>query len=68
MARNNREYDVLTKEIEFQSLEIRLCEKHKGIYCSGKSKERGDRNTVIKTWMKERKDLEAKKSGWKGCF
>ena len=25
--RNNREYDVLTKEIEFQSLEIELCEK-----------------------------------------
>ena len=42
-VRNNREYDVLTKEIEFQSLEIELCEKRiKGIYCSGKSKERGD--------------------------
>ena len=26
-VRNNREYDVLTKEIEFQSLEIELCEK-----------------------------------------
>ncbi|MBQ9636625.1 MAG: hypothetical protein IJV36_01855 [Prevotella sp.] len=26
-VKNNREYDVLTKEIEFQSLEIQLCEK-----------------------------------------
>lgn len=26
-VRNNREYDVLTKEIEFQNLEIQLCEK-----------------------------------------
>ena len=26
-VRNNREYDVLTKEIEFQSLEVELCEK-----------------------------------------
>ena len=25
---NNREYDILTKEIEFQSLEIELCEKN----------------------------------------
>lgn len=27
MVRNNREFDALTKEIEFQSLEIQLCEK-----------------------------------------
>ncbi len=26
-VRNNREYDSLTKEIEFQNLEIQLCEK-----------------------------------------
>lgn len=26
-VRNNREYDVLTKEIEFQTLEVELCEK-----------------------------------------
>lgn len=26
-VRNNREYDTLTKEIEFQNLEIQLCEK-----------------------------------------
>ncbi len=27
-VRNNREFDLLSKEIEFQSLEIKLCEKH----------------------------------------
>lgn len=27
-VRNNREFDLLTKEIEFQTLEIELCEKH----------------------------------------
>jgi len=27
-VRNNREYDILSKEIEFQSLEIELAEKH----------------------------------------
>ena len=26
-VRNNREYDFLSKEIEFQTLEIELCEK-----------------------------------------
>ena len=27
-VRNNREFDALTKEVEFQNLEIELCEKH----------------------------------------
>ncbi len=27
-VRNNREFDLLSKEIEFQTLEIQLCEKH----------------------------------------
>lgn len=27
-VRNNREFDLLTKEIEYQTLEIELCEKH----------------------------------------
>ncbi len=27
-VRNNREFDLLSKEIEFQELEIQLCEKH----------------------------------------
>jgi hypothetical protein len=27
-VRNNREFDMLTKEVEFQTLEIELCDKH----------------------------------------
>ena len=27
-VRNNREFDLLTKEVEFQTLEIELCDKH----------------------------------------
>ena len=41
--RNNREYDVLTKEIEFQSLEIELCEKRIKEYIAAEKEERGDR-------------------------
>ncbi|MCM1310686.1 MAG: C4-type zinc ribbon domain-containing protein [Bacteroides sp.] len=31
-VRNNKEYDILSKEIEFQQLEIQLAEKHLGEY------------------------------------
>lgn len=31
-VRNNREFDLLSKEIEFQTLEIELCEKHLNEY------------------------------------
>lgn len=31
-VRNNREFDLLTKEVEFQTLEIELCEKHLNEY------------------------------------
>lgn len=27
-VRNNREFDLLSKEVEFQTLEIELCDKH----------------------------------------
>ena len=61
-VRNNREYDSLTKEIEFQTLEIELCEKkikeHKA--------EIAAKQEIIdstKTNIKEREgDLEAKKA------
>ena len=45
-VRNNREYDFLTKEIEFQSLEIELCEKRIKEFSADR----------------EEKDLEQKKS------
>ncbi|MDE5901228.1 MAG: hypothetical protein K2H33_07730, partial [Muribaculaceae bacterium] len=31
-VRNNKEYDILSKEIEYQSLEVELAEKHLGEY------------------------------------
>ena len=61
-VRNNREYDVLTKEIEFQSLEVELCEKRIREYTAGiKSKE----EEIVKSeqLLEERKkDLELKKN------
>ena len=61
-VRNNREYDVLTKEIEFQSLEVELCEKRiKEYTASIKSKE----EEIVKSnnLLEERqKDLEVKKN------
>lgn len=32
VVRNNKEYDILSKEIEFQQLEVKLAEKHLGEY------------------------------------
>ena len=61
-VRNNREYDVLTKEIEFQSLEVELCEKRiKEYTASIKAKE----EEIVKSneLLEERKkDLEVKKN------
>lgn len=34
-VRNNREFDMLSKEVEFQTLEIELCEKHINEYNRG---------------------------------
>lgn len=61
-VRNNREYDVLTKEIEFQSLEVELCEKRiREFTASIKAKEE---EIVKSTQMLEerKKDLEVKKN------
>ena len=56
-VRNNREYDVLTKEIEFQSLEVELCEKRIREYTAGiKSKE--------EEIVKSEQLLEERKKDW----
>ena len=61
-VRNNREYDVLTKEIEFQSLEVELCEKRiKEFTANIKVKE--EEISKSKNLLEERsKDLEIKKN------
>jgi len=61
-VRNNREYDVLSKEIEFQSLEVELCEKRirEALAAEKAKNEEIERSTVA---LEEReKDLEAKKA------
>jgi predicted nucleic acid-binding Zn-ribbon protein len=60
-VRNNREYDALTKEIEFQNLEIQLCEKRiKEFQTSIKIKEEQGKSTEEK-FKERRNDLDIKK-------
>ena len=61
-VRNNREYDVLTKEIEFQTLEVELCEKRiKEFTASIQAKEEEIEKSTLA--LEERqKDLEVKKN------
>ena len=61
-VRNNREYDVLSKEIEFQTLEIELCEKRiREAQAAEKARnEEMERSLAV---LEERKqDLDAKKA------
>ncbi|MDR0961242.1 MAG: C4-type zinc ribbon domain-containing protein [Mediterranea sp.] len=61
-VRNNREYDFLSKEIEFQTLEIELCEKKIKEF-SAQEQERTAEATKSESVLSERKqDLEIKKS------
>lgn len=60
-VRNNREYDSLSKEIEFQTLEIQLCEKRIKEF----SARLADKNAMIeesrKVFNDRKGDLDAKK-------
>lgn len=61
-VRNNREYDSLTKEIEFQTLEIELCEKRIREF-TAEMATKTEQATSSKQLLSDRKgDLEAKKS------
>lgn len=61
-VRNNREYDTLTKEIEFQNLEIQLCEK-KIKEAQVKVNDRTQDCERAKQAMEERKaDLDSKRA------
>jgi len=60
-VRNNREFDSLSKEIEYQTLEIELCEKRIREF-SNQIKEKGETIEESKKVLEERKiDLENKK-------
>ena len=61
-VRNNREYESLTKEIEYQSLDIQLCEKRIND-CTKKSEMLKISLNETNTRLEERKgDLELKKN------
>ncbi len=61
-VRNNREYDNLSKEIEFQELEIELSEKRIREATIGKENKTAEKENTL-TRLSERKlDLEQKKS------
>lgn len=61
-VRNNREYDSLSKEIEFQTLEIELCKKKITEFTSQKN-DKTEQIEQAKTILEERKgDLDGKKS------
>lgn len=61
-VRNNREYDFLSKEIEFQTLEIELCEKRIKEFTE-QEEEKSKEVVQCTTTLEERqKDLDVKKN------
>lgn len=60
-VRNNREFDNLSKEVEFQTLEIELCEKRIREYTAARESKIAEQQ-ITKDKLSERKlDLEQKK-------
>ena len=61
-VRNNREYDLLAKEIEFQTLEVEFCEKKIRQY-TAEQKNKEEEIARTEALLEERlKDLEEKRS------
>ncbi|MEE4176137.1 MAG: C4-type zinc ribbon domain-containing protein [Bacteroides sp.] len=61
-VRNNREYDSLSKEIEFQTLEVQLSEKKIREYTAAMELKSETVKQVEEELEERRKDLEAKKN------
>lgn len=61
-VRNNREYDVLSKEIEFQTLEIELCEKRIKEYTQSIANKNEEIENSSSLLDERKKDLEVKKT------
>ena len=61
-VRNNREYDVLSKEIEFQSLEVELCEKRIREALAAEKAKNEEIERSSEALSEREKDLEAKKT------
>jgi uncharacterized protein len=60
-VRNNREYDSITKEIEFQTLEIQLCEKKIKEFTSAFELKTDISEKTILAHKERKEDLEQKK-------
>lgn len=60
-VRNNREFDNLSKEIEYQSLEIELCEKRIREYTASKEARSADQKNTSERLSERKLDLEQKK-------
>jgi len=61
-VRNNREFDSLTKEIEFQNLEIQLNEKRIKEFSFTLENKKADVEKAQKTLIERKNDLDIKKS------
>lgn len=61
-VRNNREYDFLSKEIEFQTLEMELCEKRIKEFQVQEEERSAELEKSTATLDERQKDLEVKKS------
>ncbi len=61
-VRNNREYDFLSKEIEFQTLEIELCEKRIREFTDQQNEKEKEVEKCTEKMEERSKDLEAKKN------
>jgi len=60
-VRNNREYDNLSKEIEFQTLEIELCEKRIREFSVALEIKKADQQTTSQHLVERKLDLSQKK-------
>lgn len=60
-VRNNREFDNLSKEIEYQSLEIELCEKRIREYSASKESKFAEQKITTERLSERKLDLEQKK-------
>ena len=60
-VRNNREYDNLSKEIEFQTLEIELCEKRIREFTASLETKQAEQKTTQDQLSERKLDLEQKK-------
>lgn len=61
-VRNNREYDALSKEIEFQQLEIQLCEKRIREFTLQVNEKKEEIGKAREILDERKKDLELKES------